>query len=194
MIRTILVQYCEKGITQLNSIEWYYLSFLCVLHVSAVKFTIFLSLRFDFFVPVISMKNRDPEVFRDIPKQLNYYIPPPEKLTTKKEQMNMITIDDFMKLKLVVATIKEVEDHPKADRLYLLTVDLGDEERTLVAGIKEYYRPEELIGKQLVMVENLEPATIRGVESRGMILAAKDGENLAIVTMDRYIAPGSSVS
>ena len=56
MIRTILVQYCEKGITQLNSIEWYYLSFLCVLHVSAVKFTIFLSLRFDFFVPVISMK------------------------------------------------------------------------------------------------------------------------------------------
>ena len=108
--------------------------------------------------------------------------------------MNMITIDDFMKLKLVVATIKEVEDHPKADRLYLITVDLGDEERTLVAGIKEYYRPEELIGKQLVMVENLEPATIRGVESRGMILAAKDGENLAIVTMDRYIAPGSSVS
>ena len=106
----------------------------------------------------------------------------------------MITIDDFMKLNLVVATIKQVEEHPNAERLYLLTVDLGEEERTLVAGIKEYYRPEELIGKQLVMVENLEPATIRGVESRGMILAAKDGENLAIVTMDRYITPGSSVS
>ena len=59
----------------------------------------------------------------------------------------MITIDDFMKLKLVVATIKEVDDHPKADRLYILTVDLGVEERTLVAGIKEYYRPEELVGK-----------------------------------------------
>ena len=106
----------------------------------------------------------------------------------------MITIDDFMKLNLVVATIKQVEEHPNAERLYLLTVDLGEEERTLVAGIKEYYRPEELIGKQLVMVENLEPATIRGVESRGMILAAKDGDNLAIVTLDRYITPGSSVS
>ena len=105
----------------------------------------------------------------------------------------MITIDDFMKLKLVVATIQKVDDHPNAERLYLLTVDLGDEERTLVAGIKEFYRPEELVGKQLVMVENLEPATIRGVESRGMILAAKDEENLAIVIMDRYIAPGSSV-
>ena len=106
----------------------------------------------------------------------------------------MITIDDFMKLELVVATIRQVDNHPKADRLYLLTVDLGDEERTLVAGIKEYYQPEELIGKQLVIVENLEPAVIRGVESRGMILAAKDGENLAIVTLDRYITPGSSVS
>ena len=106
----------------------------------------------------------------------------------------MITIDDFMKLKLVVATIRQVDNHPKADRLYLLTVDLGEEERTLVAGIKEYYQPGDLIGKQLVIVENLEPATIRGVESRGMILAAKDGDNLAIVTMDRYIAPGSSVS
>ena len=106
----------------------------------------------------------------------------------------MITIDDFAKLNLVVVTIRRVEDHPQADRLYLLTVDLGDEERRLVAGIKEYYRPEELVGKQLVVVENLEPASIRGVESRGMILAARDGNNLAIVTMDREIAPGTEVS
>ncbi len=106
----------------------------------------------------------------------------------------MITIEDFMKLKLVVATIRRAEDHPQADRLYLLTVDLGEEERTLVAGIKEYYQPEELVGKQLVVVENLEPATIRGVESRGMILAAQSGNTLSLVTLDREIAPGAPVS
>ncbi|MEA1928218.1 MAG: methionine--tRNA ligase subunit beta [Candidatus Auribacterota bacterium] len=120
--------------------------------------------------------------------------PTDRKITVKKEKLNMITIDDFMKLKLVVATIRKVEEHPNAERLYLLTVNLGEEERTLVAGIKEFYTPEELVGKQMVVVENLAPATIRGVESRGMILAAKDGENLSIVTMDRYIAPGSLVS
>ena len=106
----------------------------------------------------------------------------------------MITIDDFKKLNLVAGTIRQVEEHPKADRLYLITVDLGEEDRTLVAGIREYYSPEELVGKQIVVVENLEPATIRGVESRGMILAAKDGGNLTIVTTDRNIAPGSSVN
>ncbi|MDP8214225.1 MAG: hypothetical protein RAO92_08110 [Candidatus Euphemobacter frigidus] len=106
----------------------------------------------------------------------------------------MVTIDDFKKLNLVVATVRRVEVHPEADRLYLLTVDLGREERTLVAGIKKYYRPEELEGKQLVVVENLEPATIRGVESRGMILAAQYGETLSVLVMDRAIAPGAVVS
>lgn len=106
----------------------------------------------------------------------------------------MISFADFKKLNLVTATVVRVEDHPGADRLLLLTVDLGKEERTLVAGIREYYRPEELVGKQLVVVENLEPATIRGVESRGMILAAKDGSTLSLVTLDRPVGPGSAVS
>ena len=105
----------------------------------------------------------------------------------------MITIDDFMKLNLVVATIKQVEEHPNAERLYLLTVDLGEEERTLVAGIKEYYRPEELIGKQLVMVENLEPATIRGVESRGMLLAAGEEKALGLLAVDAAVPVGTKV-
>ncbi|MFH1037095.1 MAG: hypothetical protein V1789_00310 [PVC group bacterium] len=106
----------------------------------------------------------------------------------------MITFDDFKKLNLIAATVRRVEDHPGADRLYLLTVDLGGEERTLVAGIKKYYTPGELLGKQLVVVENLEPAVIRGVESRGMILAAQDGDALSLVTLDRKIAPGAPVS
>jgi methionyl-tRNA synthetase len=106
----------------------------------------------------------------------------------------MISFDDFKKLNLVVATVTKVEEHPGADRLLLLTVDLGKEERTLVAGIREFYRPQELVGKQLVVVENLEPATIRGVESRGMILAAPDGRTLSLVTLDRPVSPGTAVS
>ena len=106
----------------------------------------------------------------------------------------MITIEDFSKVHLVAATVKKIEDHPRADRLYLLTVDLGGEERSLVAGIRDFYSPEDLIGKQLVVVENLEPAVIRGVESRGMILAAKSGDTLALVTLDRPVAPGATVS
>ncbi len=106
----------------------------------------------------------------------------------------MLQFEDFKKLNLVAATVTAVENHPRADRLLLLTVDLGNEERTLVAGIKEYYPPEELIGKQLVVVENLEPASIRGVESRGMILAAKSGDTLSLITLDRPVPPGSPVS
>ena len=67
----------------------------------------------------------------------------------------MITMEDFKKLNLIVGTITRVEDHPNADRLYLLTVNLGSEERTLVAGIREAYQSEDLIGKQVVVVENL---------------------------------------
>ncbi len=106
----------------------------------------------------------------------------------------MISFDEFRKLNLVAATITRVEDHPQADRLLLLTVELGGEERTLVAGIREFYSREELLGKQLVVVENLQPASIRGVESRGMILAAKSGPTLSLVTLDRPIEPGTAVS
>ncbi len=106
----------------------------------------------------------------------------------------MIAFEDFKKLNLVTATVIRVENHPQADRLLLLTVDLGKEDRTLVAGIRQFYRPEELVGRQLVVVENLEPAVIRGVESRGMILAAKDESTLSLVALDRPVSPGSPVS
>lgn len=106
----------------------------------------------------------------------------------------MISFEDFKKLNLVAATVTRVEDHPRADRLLLLTVDLGGEERTLVAGIKEFYSKDELLGKRVAVVENLQPASIRGVESRGMILAAKSGSTLSLVTLDREVAPGTAIS
>ncbi|MDP8212857.1 MAG: hypothetical protein P9X22_06175 [Candidatus Zapsychrus exili] len=91
----------------------------------------------------------------------------------------MISIEDFAKAEIKIAKIKEVEDHPNADRLYVVKIDLGEEERQIVAGIKSSYEKEYLIGKLIAVVTNLEPATIRGVESNGMLLAASD-ENSCI--------------
>jgi len=105
----------------------------------------------------------------------------------------MITIEEFSKLDLRIATIKAVEPHPKADKLLVLKADLGGEERQLVAGIKTHYTPEELVGKQIVVVTNLQPAKLRGVESQGMLLAALDGESVVILTPEKPVSPGSQV-
>ncbi len=107
---------------------------------------------------------------------------------------NEITIDDFMRVDLRVGTIRKAEPHPNADRLVVLSVDLGEEqERQLVAGIRAHYEPESLVGKQIVVVANLKPAKLRGVESRGMILAASDDSGVHVLAPDAPIAPGSKV-
>lgn len=105
----------------------------------------------------------------------------------------MITYDDFKKVELKTAKILDVKDHPSADKLYVMEIDLGSEKRQIVAGIKNYYTPGELAGKNIVVVTNLEPATIRGVESKAMLLAASDDNTLAILTLDKDIAPGASI-
>lgn len=108
--------------------------------------------------------------------------------------MATISIDDFRNIELRVATITAAAPHPNADRLLVLTVDLGSEQRQLVAGIRAHYEPQDLIGKQIVVIANLEPATLRGVESQGMLLAASDSEGrLAIVTPEKPVAPGAQV-
>jgi len=105
----------------------------------------------------------------------------------------MATIEDFKKLELKVAQIKEVSEHPNADRLYVITLDLGDKTKQVVAGIRGSYQKEDLVGKQVVLVDNLEPAILRGVESQGMILAASDENGLSIVTPLREMKLGSIV-
>lgn len=105
----------------------------------------------------------------------------------------MISFEEFKKLSIKIAKIKEVKEHPNADKLYVIKVDIGGEEREVVAGIKKAYKPEELEGKLVVVVDNLEPATIRGVESQGMILAAQDSENMAVICPDKGISPGTIV-
>jgi methionyl-tRNA synthetase len=106
----------------------------------------------------------------------------------------MVTIEEFSKIDLRVATIKAVEPHPNADRLLVLKIDLGTEERQLVAGIRAHYAPEELVGKQIVVVTNLQPATLRGVESQGMLLAASDGEKIVVLSPEKPVAPGAKIS
>ena len=109
------------------------------------------------------------------------------------EGSTKITIDEFAKVDLRVATITAAEPHPNADRLLVLKIDLGTEERQLIAGIRAHYSPEELIGKQIVVVTNLQPATLRGVESQGMLLAASDGEKVIVLSPEKPIAAGSQV-
>ncbi|MHC4886514.1 MAG: methionine--tRNA ligase subunit beta [Planctomycetota bacterium] len=97
----------------------------------------------------------------------------------------LISIDDVMKLKLRVAEILEAGPHPNADRLLQLRIKVGDREKTLCAGIRKHYEPEQLVGKRIVVVDNLKPATLRGVESQGMLLAASLEDDLTLITTDK---------
>jgi methionine--tRNA ligase beta chain len=105
----------------------------------------------------------------------------------------MVNIEEFRKIELKIAQIKEVSDHPNADRLYVLTVDVGDKTKQVVAGIKAFYQKEDLIGKQVVLVDNLEPALLRGVESQGMLLATQDEQGICIIAPERKAKLGSPV-
>ena len=112
------------------------------------------------------------------------------------EGVKIIGHGDFSKLDIRVAEIKEVEEIEGADKLYKLTVDIGDEERTVCAGIKPNYSKNELMGKKIIVLTNLESRTLRGVESRGMLLAASslDEKKVVLLTVDSDIGVGSRVS
>ena len=108
-----------------------------------------------------------------------------------------ITYEDFSKLDLRIGQIKKAEPHPNADKLLVLTVDLGEEkERIIVAGLAQHYKPEELKNKKAVFVANLKPATLRGIESNGMILAgvSDNKEEIKILSIDKNIPAGTKVS
>ncbi|MBI4043332.1 MAG: methionine--tRNA ligase subunit beta [Candidatus Diapherotrites archaeon] len=105
-----------------------------------------------------------------------------------------ITYDEFRKIELRTARILEVEDIPGKDKLYKLSIEVGSEKRTLVAGIKQWYSKEELKGKMIVIVANLEPKTLGGIESQGMLLAVDDANgNFSLVVAERPIDSGAAV-
>jgi len=107
--------------------------------------------------------------------------------------VDLISIDDFAKVQLRVAEVLEAERIKGADKLLKLQIKIGEERRQIVAGIAKHYTPEELIGKKIVVVANLKPAKLRGVESQGMLLAASNPEKLTLLTVDRDIESGARI-
>ena len=120
--------------------------------------------------------------------------PAPAKKEKKEEKpVNIITIDDFAKVELKTAKIIAAEAVPEAEKLLKLQLEIGSEKRQIVSGIAKYYTPESLVGKMIVVVTNLKPATFMGIESCGMLLAAKTKKTLRLVTVDGEISSGASV-
>lgn len=106
-----------------------------------------------------------------------------------------ITFDDFVKVKLRVAKVLEADSHPNADKLLRLQVDLGDEKRQICAGLVGHYTPEELVGKNIIVVANLAPRKMRGEISQGMLLAASNADHSQVIVVGPTadIEPGASV-
>jgi|SRR5690349_9571808 len=105
-----------------------------------------------------------------------------------------VTIDDFKKLEFRTGKVLECVPHSNADKLYVLKVDLGTETRQIVSGIRAFYQADELVGKTVVVVANLQSAMLRGIESQGMVLAASGAGTVSLLTPVREVPPGSKVS
>ena len=118
-----------------------------------------------------------------------------EEKEVKEDIKKEINIEDFAKLDIRVAEIVDVEDHPNADKLYVLKLKVGNMDRQIVSGIREYYKKEELIGKKILMILNLKPIKLRGVESNGMLLAAMDdGGKLSLTSTLSDVKSGAKIS
>jgi methionine--tRNA ligase beta chain len=122
-------------------------------------------------------------------------IPPTPAAPPPPPPVELISIQEFLRVHLRVGKVLEVRDHPNANKLYVLDVDLGPElgKRQLVAGLKPFMPPEALKDKLVVVVTNLEPALLRGERSEGMLLAAQDGVTVVPLTVAAPMAPGSKI-
>lgn len=105
----------------------------------------------------------------------------------------MISFKDFQKIDLRVAKIIKAEKIEGSEKLLKLKIDLGEEKRQLVAGISQYYLPEDLMGKEIIVVVNLEPRVVFGLKSQGMLLAAEDGQRAVLLMPDKEVPPGSKI-
>ena len=104
-----------------------------------------------------------------------------------------VPFEEFRKLEFKIAEIISASDHPNADKLVVLKIRVGENEKQIVAGIKAHYPPDTLVGKKIVIVDNLEPAVIRGEKSEGMLLAASDDTTLTLVVPEKPISSGAKV-
>lgn len=132
----------------------------------------------------------------ETPADNNHEAKNPESKDTKPT----VNYDDFAKLDLRVGKVLEVAHHPNADRLLVLKVDLGSETRQIIAGIRSDYSPETLLGRQIVVMANLAPRKMRGLESQGMLIAAvvrdeaEETSNVVILTTEKDVPPGTRCS
>ena len=131
------------------------------------------------------------EMLEKIHTELN--APKEQPKEEKKAETPQITIDDFAKVEMKVGTIVSCEKHPKADRLLVEQIDLGDEVRQIVSGIAKYYKPEDIVGKKVIVVTNLKPVQLRGVESNGMVLCALGDKDLSLTGIDKDLPNGTIV-
>lgn len=105
----------------------------------------------------------------------------------------MVTIQDFQNFEIIVAQIKEVKEHSNADRLYVLKIDTGSGEKQIVAGVRKNYTPEQLLGRKIIVINNLQPAMLRGEESSGMMLVASTEDGQALLMADKDVPVGTKV-
>ena len=108
--------------------------------------------------------------------------------------MTEVSFDEWQKLDLRVGEIKKVEDHPNADKLYLITVDIGTEERKIVSGLKDHYKAEDLLGRKIIVLTNLAAKELRGIESKGMLLAASQDEKVVLLQPEQDIENGAEIT
>ena len=119
--------------------------------------------------------------------------PSKTRLNTDAPVDNTITIDDFIKVELRVAEVLSAERVPKSDKLLNVRVSLGEEERTVLAGMAEYYEPEALVGRKVIMVANLAPRKMRGLVSQGMLLAAEADGKVSLLQPDQDLPAGATI-
>ncbi len=139
---------------------------------------------------ILFQRLNEKEIMAQVEENEKRYAAIAKKISEKKEA---IAYDDFEKIELRVAKVLSCERHPRADKLFVLKIDLGGgEKRTIVSGLAQSYTPGQVIGKNIVVIANLEPAVIRGVESQGMLLAGKDGTQIAVVEVNG-LEPGTRI-
>ena len=120
-------------------------------------------------------------------------VPTPAATAPATDVKPNVTYETFAQLDLRVATVLEAREHPNANKLLLLKIQVGDVVKQIVAGIKAHYAPETLIGSQIIIVNNLEPAMLRGEESQGMLLAASDATSVVLLRPEKPISSGAKV-
>jgi methionyl-tRNA synthetase len=140
---------------------------------------------------ILFTKIEDEKIARELEK-LKINLPP--KSGVEKGEQSLITLDDFKKVDLKVAEVLKAERLPKSQKLVKLQIRVGEEERQIIAGIANYYKPEDLIGKKIIVVINLQPVTLHGETSNGMLLAAQQEGILRLLTVDHDIGSGAVIS